>query len=383
MSGASEEGTGVPAVADPAPARAPAGRSRSFEASWVAAVRSTADSLEGELQRAPDANPPADFKIAKDAIGRAQHLADRPALEVSGRFRWIQRLWHGTAAWWTGNEVNEAWQALHIAGQALLTIEDDFVVKSQLGDMAAAVVTALTPQDIRTKDYLKTLEMLAPPKVPISLADRAQLRDIRQVCDSTSDAGHGDARVYRNTLIQLGLLLSIVLAVVAIAAAFDQGFRSVFSAPKTSPGPGYVLELELVASLAGLTSAVLTLRNYAGFQFTYGLPLVQALLKGSAGAATGLLGVLLVQSGIISSLKPQAGGGIFAIALIFGSTQYLFTRLVDQQAKVILESAGSRNDPATSPEAAPGATPPSLLTTSDEASKQGPVIPPKVPVSPA
>ena len=230
----------------------------------MAAVRSTADSLEGELQRAPDANPPADFKIAKDAIGRAQHLADRPALEVSGRFRWIQRLWHGTAAWWTGNEVNEAWQALHIAGQALLTIEDDAVVKSQLGDMAAAVVTALTPKDIRTKDYLKTLEMLAPPKVPISLADRAQLRDIRQVCDSTSDAGHGDARVYRNTLIQLGLLLSIVLAAVAIAAAWDQGFRSVFSAPKTSPGPGYVLELELVASLAGLTSAVLTLRNYAG-----------------------------------------------------------------------------------------------------------------------
>jgi hypothetical protein len=89
-----------------------------------------------------------------------------------------------------------------------------------------------------------------------------------------------------------------------------------------------------------------------------------------------------VQSGIISSLKPQAGGGIFAIALIFGSTQYLFTRLVDQQAKAILESAGSRNDPATSPEVAPGATPPSMLTTSDAASKQGPVAPPTVPVSP-
>jgi len=173
------------------------------------------------------------------------------------------------------------------------------------------------------------------------------------------------ARVYRNTLIQLGSLLAIVLAVVAIIGWGDKGFRSIFSGPTTSPGPWYVLELELVASLDGLTSAVLTLRNYTGFQFTYGLPFVQTFLKGSTGAATGLLGVLLIQSGIISSLKPQTGGAVFATAIVFGSAQYLFTRLVDQQAKSILDSAGSRNDPATKPQVPAGAITPKLVTTPD------------------
>jgi hypothetical protein len=338
-------------------------RDPSFEASWVAAVRSTADRLDGELLRtSPEKMPTADYQIAKEAIGRARYHADRPALSISGR---VRRLWRRTAAWWTGYEVDQAWAALHTASEALLVIEDSDVVKSQLGDMAAAVVTALSPGDIRAKDYLKTLELLAPPSVKdIAEADREQLRAIREVCDNSFDAAHGDARVYRNTLIQLGSLLAIVLAVVAVLALGDTGFRSIFSASKTTPGRWYVLELELVASLAGLTSAVLTLRNYAGFQFTYGLPFVQAFLKGSTGAATGLLGVLLVQSGIISSLKVQTDRGVLATAIVFGSAQYLFTRLVDQQAKGILQSAGSRNDPATNPQVPPGATAPELLTTS-------------------
>jgi hypothetical protein len=198
----------------------------------------------------------------------------------------------------------------------------------------------------------------------ISSEDRDQLRAIRSDCDSSFDAAHGDARTYRNTLIQVGALLAVVLVVVALIATGDKDFRSVFSGSGIAPGPWYVFELEMIASLAGLTSAVLALRSYTGFQFTYGLPLVQAWLKGGAGAATGLMGVLLVQSGIISALKPQTGGGVLATAIVFGSTQYLFTRLVDQHAKDILQSAGSRNDPATDPQTPTGVTPPNLTTTS-------------------
>lgn len=337
-------------------------RGRSFEPSWVAAVRSTADRLEGELQRAPFERSPADHEIVREEISRARDQADRPALNVTGR---IRRLWRRTAAWWTGYDVDRAWTALHTASEALLIIEDPGVVKAQLGDMAAAVVTALNPGDIRAEGYLKTLELLAQTSREICADDRKQLRAIREVCDNSFDAAHGDARVYRNTLIQLASLLAIVLAVVAIFAWGDKGFRSVFSGPNTTPSPWYVLELELVASLGGLTSAVLTLQNYTGFQFTYGLPFVQAFLKGTTGAATGLLGVLLVQSGIISSLKLQTGGAVFAAAIIFGSAQYLFTRIVDQQAKSILDSAGSRNDPATNPKVPPGAPTPKLQTTPD------------------
>lgn len=360
----------------PAPATY-AERSRFFEASWVAAVRTTADNLEGELKRArageqksaSEGKPLADYEIIEQAICRARFYAARPSqFGSNGKRRWIPgRLCQGVRAWWTGFEVDEAWRALHRASQALLIVEDDAVVKSQLAGIAAAVVTALTPGDIRDKGYLKTLELLASPSVKvISPEDRDQLRAIRSDCDSSFDAAHGDARTYRNTLIQVGSLLTIVLVAVALIAAGDQGFRTVFSGSGTAPGPGpwYVFELELVASLAGLTSAVLALHSYTGFQFTYGLPFVQALLKGGAGAATGLLGVLLVQSGIVSSLKPQHDGGVFATAIVFGATQYLFTRLVDQHAKGILDSGGSPNDPSTNPHTPDGVTPPDLTTTS-------------------
>jgi hypothetical protein len=349
-------------------------RSRFFGASWVAAVSTTADNLEGELKRVLQGDPKltssgkplADYEIIEQAIRQARFYADRPSqIPVGGKDRLLRRVWQEAKSWWSGSEVDEAWRALHRASQALLMVADDAVVKSQLAGMAADVVTALSPGDIREKGYLKTVEQLAVPSVEvISQQDRDQLRAIRADCDNSFDAAHADARTYRNTLVQLGAFLAIVLVVVALIAAGDTSFRSVFSGSRAAVGPWYVFELELIASLAGLTSAVLALRSYTGFQFTYGLPFVQAWLKGGAGAATGLMGVLLVQSGVISSLKAQSGAGVLATAIIFGSAQYLFTRLVDQHAQGILQSAGSPNDPSTDPQTPTGVTPPDLTTTS-------------------
>jgi hypothetical protein len=341
----------------------------SFEAEWVAIVRSTADRLDAELRRTlPKAIAAPDYRIAEQAIRRARGLADRPGLRVKNRhFRRIRSTWRRLAAWWTGYEVDQAWAALHTASQALLGIEDQHVVKSQLGDMAAQVVTAFGVGDLRVKDYLKTLELLAPADVPITEADRAQLRAIRQACDTSADGGHTDARAFRNTLILVGSLLAVVLVAVAIIASLDASFRAAFSAGKP-PGRWLVAELEIVASLSGLTGAVLSLRSYGGFQATYGLPLVQAFLKGTAGAATGLLGVILTQSGIISSLSAEHGARVFAVAVVFGYGQYLFTRLVDQQAHTVLNSAATRNDPGTTTHVPAGDTPPSMLTTKDPGS---------------
>lgn len=269
-----------------------------------------------------------------------------------------------TADWWTGAEVDRAWAELHTATQVLLSIQDPAVVKSQLADMAAIVVTTLDAGDIRRKDFLQTVQLLAPACRDINPADRAQLRAIRQACDSSADGGHADARAFRNTLIQLGSFLTTVLTAVAIIAWLDTGFRSIFAAAQTHPGGWYVLELELIASLSGLTGAVLSLKNYTGFQYNYGLSFVQAFLKGATGAATGLFGVLLVKAGITGSLTLKPGASTFVVAIIFGYAQYLFTRLVDQQANTVLKSAGSRSDPGTTPAVPLGGDSPALLTTS-------------------
>jgi hypothetical protein len=308
---------------------------------------------------------PADYEVASQAIGEAREQAARPGLDPGpGRLRWLRQACRRAGAWWTGSDADQAWAALHTASHALLTIESPEVVKSRLADLAAMVVTSLNPGDLRVPGYLRTLELLARVEAKITPADRAQLRAIREACDNAADGGHADARTYRNTLIMVGGLLTVILGAVAALAAGDAGFRAVFVSRQASPGPWYVLQLELVASLAGLASAVFGLRSYTGFQYAFGLPFVQALLKGATGAAAGLLGVLLVQSSLAGALKPQVSGGIFAVAIIFGYGQYLLTRLVDQQARAVLTAAGSRNDPGTVPTVPPGVTSPVLLTTS-------------------
>ena len=335
---------------------------------WVASVKGTADRLAGELSQARQQRLPPEYAAIPDvverAIRKARLHACRTGLIVTKRpFRRLRSLWRRIADWWTGGEVDRAWAELHTAAQALLLIQAQAVVKSQLADMAAVVVTALEPNDVRRKDYLQTLQLLAPACRDISPADRAQLRTIRQVCDSSADGGHADARAFRNTLILIGSLLAGVLAIVAMMGWLDPGFRAAFAATQTHPGGWYVFELELIASLSGLTGAVLSLHNYTGFQYTYGLSLVQAFLKGTTGAATGLLGVLLVRAGITGSLTLKPGAGTFVVAVVFGYAQYLFTRLVDQQAKSVLKSAGSRSDPGITPAVPPGSDAPVLITT--------------------
>jgi hypothetical protein len=347
-------------------------RERSFEAPWVAGINSTADRLDGELKRVPGMGP--DYQVAAEAIALARHLAERPSLLVDDRLRLrgLRRLWKRVGSWWAGTEVDQAWSAIHTAGEALLGIESPESLRSQIGDMAATLVTTLTSDDLRTSSYLATLDLLTDPQHEISDEDRAQLRAIRNACDSSSESAHADARAFRNTLVLAGSLIAVVLVVVAVISVFDAGFRSVFAA--TSVGRWYVVELELVASLAGLTGAVLSLKSYIGFQYTYGLPFVQAFLKGTSGAATGLFGVVFVQAGIISFVKTDSNGALFAVAIIFGYAQYLFTRLVDQQANKVLSSTSSHNDPGTVAKL-PATTVSTLLTTRKSSNPPAPPPP--------
>jgi hypothetical protein len=322
---------------------------------WASSAMNEADHLQARLEQAP--SDPIVTKIVNQAILRARYYAGRPCIYQSeSRLPWLGRPLRRFADWWTGRSIDRAWGALHGASHELLMIEEPDVVQSRIPKIAASVVTALTPGDLRIGGYLKTLEILAQTGVPIGEPERAQLRTILATCDDASDSAHADARSFRNTQIISGLLLTAVLLAIAGIGWADTAFRSVFAQPHTVPNPGYVFEIELVASLSGLTAAVLALRNYTGFQYTYGLPFVQALLKASTGAATGLFGVLLVQNGIISTLRVQTGAGIFVIAVIFGYAQYLFTRLLDQKAQNVLGTASSQNDPAITPRVPAGGT---------------------------
>ena len=327
---------------------------------WMAEVDTAACRLEAELLRTPDdqfsASTQPDRTEIKDAIAKARECVQWSEGRGPGQqLGALRRLWRRTVVWWTGGEIDLAYCSLHTAGQLLLCVESADVVKARIPDMAAEVTTAFRGNDLRVRGYLKALEIIAQPPHVVSLADRSQLRAIQQACDSSDASARSDARTFRNTLVIMSALLAVILAGVAAFAAVDTGFRALFAAgARSGSGSWFVLELEVIASLSGLAGAALALKNYTGYRHSYGLPVVQALLKGSAGAATGVLGVLLAGSGLIGALTLHPGAEVFAVAVIFGYAQYLFTRLVDQQAKGILSSAGSRSDPSVTPEAPAG-----------------------------
>ena len=328
-------------------------------ASWAAEVRSTARRLEADLHRTDyerlSPGQQADYVAVCHAIDTAKRCAEWSAPRTEGqRLAALRQLGRRAAVWWTGSQIDVAYCALQTASQILLSVEPEDAVRAHIPDMAAAVTISFHPDDLRLHGYLRTLEILAQPGRRISDGDRAQLRAIRQACDSSDASAHADARTFRNTLVVLGALLAALLAGEAGLAWADQSFRAVFAAAASAgkPGPSgwYVPELEVIGSLSGLGSAALALKNYSGRRHSYGLPLIQALIKGGAGAATGLLGVLLATSGLAGSLRLHAGAQIFTVALAFGVAQYLFTRLIDQQARDVLNSAGSGSDRAVTPE---------------------------------
>ena len=93
----------------------------------------------------------------------------------------------------------------------------------------------------------------------------------------------------------------------------------------------------MIGALGGLLAAILTLAGMSQPPSPYNVPSAQLILKVVAGAATALLGVALLQSGVFSGfIEPQPGSHVIGYAALFGFSQQLFTGLVDRRAAQLL-----------------------------------------------
>ena len=64
------------------------------------------------------------------------------------------------------------------------------------------------------------------------------------------------------------------------------------------------------------------------------------MLKIPMGALTGLIGAILLQSGVFF-LEPQSGGEVIAYIAFFGASQEVITRLIDRRASEITEDVST------------------------------------------
>jgi hypothetical protein len=107
--------------------------------------------------------------------------------------------------------------------------------------------------------------------------------------------------------------------------------------------PGDLALIEFVGVIAALVASVVALRNMRGTSTPYSLPVALAMLKIPLGALTAVLGLLLMSGGFVPGLSAlDSSAQVLAWALIFGFSQQLLTRLVDQRAHSLLDNVGGR-----------------------------------------
>jgi hypothetical protein len=278
-------------------------------------------------------------------------------------------------SWLTGEDVERAWASLHAANQALLTIQDAATVRALVPDIHAAARAHLRSGDKRLLAFEEWAERERHDDSDLSADDRQLLKLTRQAAESASDEANVNLRGFRNVLAVALLLLMLIIVALAFAALIRPELFSLCApvgqpaaAPPSSTQTGRcpsgenepsgrdVKHVEVLGAFGGAMAAVFTVSRMKGIGGPYSLPALQALPKLPAGSATALLGVLLLQNGLVTGFLPQRSGVISAYAVIFGYAQQVVTRLVDRQAGNVQGPARSRNDPAKPPTIDPGTT---------------------------
>jgi hypothetical protein len=106
---------------------------------------------------------------------------------------------------------------------------------------------------------------------------------------------------------------------------------------------GDITLIEIIGLIAAVVASTIALRNIRGTSTPYGLAVALALLKLPLGALTAVLGLLLMSGGFVPGLSAlDSSAQILAWALVFGFSQQLLTRLVDQRASTLLDNVGGR-----------------------------------------
>ncbi|MFC9295887.1 hypothetical protein ACFTWH_07570 [Streptomyces sp. NPDC057011] len=116
------------------------------------------------------------------------------------------------------------------------------------------------------------------------------------------------------------------------------------------------LVVEAVGAVSAAIASAAALRRIRGTALPYNVPVVLALLKLPTGALTAPLGLLLMRGGFVPGLSAlDSTAQIIAWAIVFGYSQQLFTKLVDDRGQALVDAVrGPASQPPTSsPDARP------------------------------
>jgi hypothetical protein len=295
-----------------------------------------------------------------DLVRRFKKLDDRKGSSPEGH-RVVQALndaWVQATArdkslrmWWSGYRVERAWQALHRAEAELLTL-DPHLGRASIPRLKSRIAAALPDDEPRRTDYTAQLQKLYDA-TDADFADQVDdLAALYREVYAANDEQHQRLRKFRNLLVVATLALSCLLVVLAIWHAIAPEFLSLCGrAPDeggnrevrrcvdggSAPAARDLVLVLMLGTLGGVLSVAFTLgRQGAGRNARFDPTPIQMSLKAASGATTGLIGVLLLQSGLILVTVESSEAAVLTAAAVFGFAQHLLTRFVDLRANRLL-----------------------------------------------
>jgi hypothetical protein len=314
------------------------------------------------LPSGPDASPPLSHAVekhlraARDAARQRRHLA------------WLQR---------SGPSIERAISNLDAVEAHLLQVAPPDYVLGQMSCLLNQARRHLRPDDPRRQEVeqvFRRMNARASYQERLEVVTTERRRLVSAVRGAASAALREQLRVrsFRNVLavtaammavLALGLALVGLVRPALLPLCFqpEEAGRTIVVCPtaqsdavvdRQPPGPasadiddavrvtasrGDVLIVELVGLAAASVAAAAAIRKLRGSSEPHGLPVTLAVLKLPLGAITAVLGLLLMRGQFVPGLSAlDTSAQIIAWALAFGYAQQLFTRLIDQQANVVL-----------------------------------------------
>jgi hypothetical protein len=153
---------------------------------------------------------------------------------------------------------------------------------------------------------------------------------------------YSNLRAFRNTLILVTGLLAVLIVAAAGWHALNPDFLSLCSdksgcldGSKTSQGTDVAL-VALVGAVAGLLAIAFAFSEVETAPSRYDPKTWQAFLKPVTGAATALLGVLLIQAEILAEPIGKSQAALLGYAALFGFSQQVLTQFVDKRASSLI-----------------------------------------------
>ncbi len=319
------------------------------------------------------------LRAAKDAAMAVRPTSPRPHLFRSSSLR------------------ERAFSNLDAAEAQLLNFAPPAYLLGQIPSLLAHVRCHLTKSDPRRVEFERIAQKLGVQDPDHPLVDDRRLSHENRVAEAGRERGQivtatraassaalreqVQLRSFRNVLVVTAVLMSLLAVGIAVVgwlfptliplcfAPQEDGVATVVcptaqslpfelkspfdpNAPAAVPPPADIddsiqqtasskdlLVVELVGLTAAAVASATAIRGIRGSSERYGMPVALALLKLPTGAITAFLGLLLMRGQFVPGLSAlDTSAQILAWALVFGYAQQLFTRLVDKQGQVVLDS---------------------------------------------